>query len=63
MDAFDLEEVHTYTHLLVIRAVLRNPSKCYVGLPGGPVVKNLPANAGDTGSIPGLGRFHMRWSN
>ena len=24
--------------------------------PGGSVVKNLPANAGDTGSIPGLGR-------
>ena len=23
--------------------------------PGGPVVKNLPSNAGDTGSIPGLG--------
>ena len=23
------------------------------------VVKNLPANEGDTGSIPGLGRFHM----
>ena len=23
------------------------------------VVKNLPANAGDMGSIPGLGRFHM----
>ena len=23
---------------------------------GGSVVKNLPANAGDTGSIPGLGR-------
>ena len=23
------------------------------------MVKNLPANAGDTGSIPGLGRFHM----
>ena len=22
---------------------------------GGPVVKNLPANAGDMGSIPGLG--------
>ena len=21
--------------------------------------KNPPANAGDTGSIPGLGRFHM----
>ena len=29
------------------------------GFPGGTVVKNLPANAGDTGSSPGLGRFHM----
>ena len=26
------------------------------GLPDGSVVKNLPANAGDTGSIPGQGR-------
>ena len=26
------------------------------GFPGGSVVKNLPANAGDAGSIPGLGR-------
>ena len=26
------------------------------GFPGGSVVKNLPANAGDTGSIPGSGR-------
>ena len=25
--------------------------------PGGPVVKNPPANAGDTGLIPGPGRF------
>ena len=24
--------------------------------PGGSVVKNLPANAGDVGSVPGLGR-------
>ena len=31
--------------------------------PGGPVVKNPPANAGDTGSIPGPGRFHMPLSN
>ena len=29
------------------------------GFPGGSVVKNLPANAGDTGSIPSLGRSHM----
>ena len=27
-----------------------------VGFPGGSVAKNLPANAGDTGSTPGLGR-------
>ena len=26
------------------------------GFPGGSVVKNLPARAGDGGSIPGLGR-------
>ena len=30
-----------------------------VGFPGGAVVKNAPANAGDTGSIPGPGRSHM----
>ena len=28
-----------------------------LGFPGGRVVKNLPANAGDTGSVPGLGRL------
>ena len=27
-----------------------------MGFPGGSAVKNLPANAGDTGLIPGLGR-------
>ena len=27
--------------------------------PGVPVIKNLLANAGDKGLIPGLGRFHM----
>ena len=31
--------------------------------PGGAVVKNPPANAGDTGSSPGLGRSHMLRSN
>ena len=32
------------------------------GFPGGAVVKNRPANAGDKGSIPGPGRSHMLWS-
>ena len=31
--------------------------------PGGGVIKNPPANAGDTGSSPGLGRSHMLRSN
>ena len=33
------------------------------GFPGGAVVENLPASAGDTGSSPGLGRSHMPRSN
>ena len=33
------------------------------GFPGGSVVKNHSANAGDTGSIPDLGRSHMLGSN
>ena len=33
------------------------------GFPGGAVVENLPANAGNTGSSPGLGRSHMPRSN
>ena len=33
------------------------------GLSGGAVVESLPANAGNTGSSPGLGRSHMPRSN
>ena len=33
------------------------------GFPGGSVVENLPADAGDQGSIPGPGRSHMPRSN
>ena len=33
------------------------------GFPGGAVVENLPANAGDKDSSPGLGRSHMPRSN
>ena len=34
-----------------------------LGFPAGAVLKNAPANAGDTGSSPGPGRSHMPWSN
>ena len=42
------------------KAVLKRQKR---GFPGGAVVENLPANAGDTGSSPGLGRSHMPRSN
>ena len=48
------------------RPVLPHPGRINNPLqdfPGGPVVKNLLCNAGDTSSIPGLGRFHMPQSN
>ena len=36
--------------------------KIFLGFPSSPVVKNPPANAGDMGSIPGPGKFHI-WSD
>ena len=33
------------------------------GFPGGSVVKNPPANAGDTGSSPGPGESHVPRGN
>ena len=35
----------------------------WMDFPGGPVVKNLPDNAGDMDLISGLGRFHMLQGN
>ena len=43
-----LESSASQQCLLVIMVAL--------GFPGGSVVENLPANAEDTGSVPGLGR-------
>ena len=44
-----------------------NTTICYMlkllDFPGGSVVKNPPANAGDTGLSPGPGRSHMLQSN
>ena len=37
--------------------------KNLLGFPGGAVLESLPADAGDTGSSPGLGGSHMPWSN
>ena len=38
-------------------------SKSCRDFPGDAMDRNLPANAGDMGLIPGLGRFHMPRSN
>ena len=43
-------------HLTPTRiAIIKKAEK---GFPGGTVVKNPPANVGDTGSSPSLGRSH-----
>ena len=45
------------------REVIKELHKAVYGdFPGDTVVKNLPANAGDTGSSPGPGRSRMPWS-
>ena len=51
-----LERLREFSKLLVIKSTLKNsfPDFC-----GDPVIKNVPANSGDMGLIPGLGRFHM----
>ena len=40
---------------------LLGSSKNIEGSPGDSVVENLPANAGDTGSIPSLGGMGVPW--
>ena len=63
--------------LSLLVSALRSPGKAFCGVPFrpsetvkgtprtylGPVVENPPASAGDTDSIPGLGRFHMPLSS
>ena len=40
---------------LSLKTVVRKKQEVF---PGGPLVKDLPADAWYTGLIPGLGRFH-----
>ena len=46
----------SFQHVIIIKII-------YEGFPGGAVVESLPANAGDVGSRPGLGKSHMPRSN
>ena len=45
-----------FDNILHFYGVFVNIKKPTLGFHGGSVVKNLPAKAGDTGLIPGLGR-------
>ena len=42
---------------------MKNKQIIAKGFRGDSVVKNPPASAGDTGSIPGPGRSHVPWNN
>ena len=45
------------------KEIKENFKNTWRDFPGGAVIKNPPANAGDMGSSPGLGRSHMPQSN
>ena len=49
--------------ILLAVSILICKEKKVLDFPGGPVVKNPSGNAGDMGSIPGLGRSHMSRGN
>ena len=53
--SFDITSIHNLN--------CRSLKTKLLGFSGGSVVKNLPANTGDTGLIPDSGRSHMPRSN
>ena len=60
--------IHSFTHSFIQSSIQKTWIKefqkaSHWDIPGGSMDKNLPANSGDTVSIPGPGRFHMPRSN
>ena len=53
----------TTLNYFTIKVILKRKKERKKGFPGGSVVKNSPANAGDVGLIPGLGGSHVPQSN
>ena len=41
--------------------IFRKTDRCYLSFPGGSDGQESACNAGDSGSIPGSGRFPRRW--
>ena len=64
-----MAEPYSTTHTKHQKYQTNKQAKPYINIipsqdfPGGAVVKNPPAHAGDMGSIPRPGRSHMPWSN
>ena len=52
-------EIYEAKKLIELKGEIHNSKIIAEGFPGGAAVENLPANAGDTGSSPGLGRSHV----
>ena len=52
-----------FSHLFRLIKLIKLLKDYSQDLFGSPVDKNPPANAGDMGLIPRLGRFHKPWSN
>ena len=48
---------------ICVKSYLLTLKNTVLDFPGGTVVKNPPANAGDTGLSPGPGRSHMPQNN
>ena len=55
----DVTSFHSYIFPCIFKNKTFLYDNAFMGFPGGAVVKNLPDNAGDTGSSPGPGRSHL----
>ena len=62
-----IDEYSAFFFLFVLgmngTVTLPSDKSCSSDFPAGPVVKNPRTNAGDLGSIPGLGRPRVPWGN
>ena len=56
-------DVYFHYFIKFDKMTVKNQNSMNSDFPGGAVDKYLPANVGDTGLSPGLGRFHVPQRN